>query len=445
MKIKVTILFKKCKYFFRTIVRNIRHFFYLVLSNIKQHSQFYLNILIGVIIALTFHFIEHVKIGENILNQIFDLSLKNYYNNDTSTDKIFFIDINNETLKDWNNPYFTPIDSLAKAIKICIEGEAKIVFLDISLDKRKSEFMSNNSFLNLLINYSKQKEHKTQLIFPLLINPDDNNKIPTIVDSLVTKNQNFHFASPKVSSSSSDNLVRYINYYISYNEGDEPKIALNVALLSALLYNDYSNSMISSIETILLNKKSHSFILNGDELVVSNEDIISNRIKFYYNNNSPQRSHLNYSNRIEFNNITSETKELLKEKIVIIGVSSKEHSDDISPTPLGNMLGMYVLGNAIFEIVNNKQIKKMNWIYAFLMEIIIIISASIVFKRFDSVIAYLIITGSLILVLGPISIVAYYKKGIFVNVIFPILGMGIHKSVSEYEEAISIVRGRGKR
>jgi CHASE2 domain-containing sensor protein len=154
---------------------------------------------------------------------------------------------------------------------------------------------------------------------------------------------------------------------------------------------------------------------------------------------------LNYSNRIEFNNITSETKELLKEKIVIIGVSSKEHSDDISPTPLGDMLGMYVIGNAIFEIINNKQIKKMNWIYAFLMEIIIIISASIVFKRFDSVIAYLIITGSLILVLGPISIVAYYKKGIFVNVIFPILGMGIHKSVSEYEEAISIVRGRGKR
>jgi CHASE2 domain-containing sensor protein len=428
---------------YHKVIIVLNSLFKFCVSQLKKHAHFCMNILIGTLIAFLFHFIEGTQLGENTLNKVFDASLGSYYEEDPSTDKIFFIDIDESTLNDWGNPYFTPLDSLSKAIQICLLGKAKVIFIDISLDDRKSDFVSTSLLKNTLSSYTalNVENQNTHIIFPKIIN--SNRKIEdTLVDSIVTQNENFHFGIPIIYSSSSDKVTRYINYYTTYTNNGEERYILNTALLATLLFKGYNDKDLEALKLKLASNEKYSIPFNDNSLSISNKDIIANRIKFYYQfgNNYSNHLHLNYSNRIEYNNITDELKNLIKDKIVIIGVSDKSHSDDYYMTPVGQMPGMYIMGNAIYELINYKQLKTINYFYIIMIELITIIFAAILFMRYDSVLAFLIATIILLVALGPITIYAYYKKGIFINIVFPIIGMAIHKSIAEYEEAIEVLR-----
>ena len=105
---------------------------------------------------------------------------------------------------------------------------------------------------------------------------------------------------------------------------------------------------------------------------------------------------------------------------------------DYFKTPIGIMPGMYLIGNGYFTLAN-LQIHHEWFIIKILIEIFVIIIAAYLFLWMDSVPAT-VISMIMISVLLPISIFLFFKYNIFINLVFPIIGIILHKDIAELEE-----------
>jgi hypothetical protein len=128
-------------------------------------------------------------------------------------------------------------------------------------------------------------------------------------------------------------------------------------------------------------------------------------------------------------------KEFFKDKIVIVGNSSPD-AGDIHRTPIGEMAGMYVLGNSINTILAKEQPSPPPVWLSIVIEIAVIILAAYVFLYFTSLLAQIIVSVLILLVFGYFSYLYFLKAGVFLNFVFAIVGMGFHETIKDMEEII---------
>jgi CHASE2 domain-containing sensor protein len=122
----------------------------------------------------------------------------------------------------------------------------------------------------------------------------------------------------------------------------------------------------------------------------------------------------------------------LKDQVVVIGASFKE-SRDIYATPIGQMPGAMVIVNAINSLYEHGPIKKPELYWIIPIEIVLIAIMSVAFAWFDSFLAMLISSITVIMIMLPLSFYLF-KYGVWLNFVIPLFIVDLYEIYTSFEE-----------
>lgn len=290
------------------------------------------------------------------------------------------------------------------------------------------------------------KKVPTKVIFPVRIGQKGVIK-NNLFDDLIEKNPNFYTAIPDITATAADRVIRYWRPYETFKVANEYSILWNISFLTAMVAHEKTQEM-KELENKIKSQRfsGHCSVLlgNGKEIKISEEkdDMYLYRIRFLFIPNGTLDSYpegnlfkeLYTSEQLEhisFNdNLVS-----LKDKIVIVG-SSNPDNGDLYPTPIGDMAGMYIIGNAINTILFGLQPSHSSMYVNILIEFFVIIVAAYCFLYFNVLLAQIIASVIFIFALGIISYYYFLHTGVFLNFTFAVVGMSFHRIISNIEEII---------
>ncbi len=433
----------------------------------RKRTHFFVNLAIGLAIVICLHFLQQTRWGESTLDKFMDLFISSEsgkaarVQKDIGDSPILFVDIDHETYKNWGEPLITPRDKLANILRILHEGGAKVIVLDILLEGNDCLKENDHKLLDVLRRIQLDEHGPTKIILPQRIGFEGELK-KSLFDILFEKGdspgalkpQKLYRATPVLSATGADNIVRYWNLYERYpGENGRQEIIWGYPIVAVLLAVEGSLQKLDSFGEILEREKSHP---RGDHerLRLSTGKII----KLPY-----EKSHL-YLQRLRFLLVPKRSakegsaepdigaggnlfqtaigfeeleyyKESFKDKIVVVGNSSPDVGD-IHKTPVGDMAGMYILGNSINTILAKEQPSPPPVWLSIVIEVAVIILAAYLFLYFTSLLAQVIASVLILLLFGYFGYLYFLKTGIFLNFVFAIVGMGFHETTKDIEETI---------
>lgn len=414
--------------------------------------HFIINVFIGIAIALILFSVEHTDWGEASINKFFDLGIKmeaakstkvmeslNDRRNIRISDKIVFAEIDHETYNKWGRPLLAPRAKLAEVIKIASEGGAKIIALDILLENKDCCHPQDDLVLRKTLQDMTDKNSATKVIFPVSIGCDGKNR-NNIYQNLIDRNPNFYIASAQISASVTDRVIRYWVPFETVKNDNGNNIIWHMSFLAAMLDKGKEVEIREFENTIKSDKfhKDHRIVMDRDRFITISPDrdeIYRNRIRFFLIPKNTLSSHPDgnlFENVYNFDEIKNAS---LKDKIVIIGNSSPD-TGDIHPTPVGDMAGIFIIGNAVNTISLGIQPSPSPlWLSVIIDVTMIIIAAFLFLNKLRSLKAQLISY----LVIIPLAIASWYvfiKTGMFMNFVFALLGINIHSTISYIEDEL---------
>jgi hypothetical protein len=416
-------------------------------------KHFYVNIIVGVIIAVIFHFVEYTRFGIKNLDYIFDffiqhesLKAQDVVNRGETLSNfskdIVFIDFRYSDYKRWGFPQFTPRDILARNIFLADSCGAKLIIIDFLFEYKDYQYPSKDDSLRNVIKRIGVTG-KTKIIFPVTIGIDKKLK-PNLFDDLINKYDNLFIGLPSVLSSSHDGVVRYTGSSDKYLESSEesrntqrtiesiPVIASKILNNPALGKNDLIKQEAGENDN-----KNELTSINEKEREVE-EYLYQKRIRFLIIPGK-ETDTLGRSGNIlpdQYFAVENVIPEYLKNKAVIIGSSNPE-TGDVHLTPIGKLPGMFVLGNAVNTEIMHLYPEEVHIVLKYLIELLVILLASFLFYYFHEFFAQIITSILLLLILGTINYFLFLNYGIFLNFILPVLGIGLHRSISSFENILS--------
>ncbi len=284
------------------------------------------------------------------------------------SDEIAFIDIDHETYKQWGHSDITPRDRLAELIDVAYNGGAKVIALDIFLQDPDYQHPEKDERLREVLQAIKKDEQGAKIIFPVTLSTEGILG-KTLYDDLIDNKERFFKAVPWVMVASSyDNKMRFWTPYGVYIREDKeqdivwgtPVLATVLASGDARQLTEFSNRIIEGIDKGDDGKDLHfTSKKEGKELVrISSGSKVTNyRINYslippgVLKKEDPGNLFMKAFTVHQLQKMMNLNKNLLRNKIVIIGNSSPDKRDNY-PTPVGTMPGMYIHGNVINTILN---------------------------------------------------------------------------------------------
>jgi hypothetical protein len=387
----------------------------------KKRVHFFINLALGLAIVILLHYLQHLRWGERTLDSVFDLFIRSEsrqavrVQNDIRSAPILFVDIDHETYKEWGEPLITPRDKLARVLQILHQGEAKVIVLDILLEGSDCLPDNDRMLLEVLRDIQIDPKRRTKIIVPQRIGFEGELK-KSLFDALLegerlpggSDRKSIYRATPTLSATASDNIVRYWNLFEEYRgEDGRRKIIWGYPIVAVLLAVEGDLQKLAPFEEIL---RKHDSPHDGgyERLELANGKAI--KLPF-------DKAHL-YLQRLRFLLVPGESiegamaeesdgsegnlfqtvirfKELeyyqgsFKDKIVIVGNSSPDVGD-IQRTPIGEMAGMYVIGNSIHTILVKEQPSPPPFWVSLMMEMAVIVLAAYIFLYFPSLLAQIV-------------------------------------------------------
>lgn len=445
----------------------------------KKKIHFFVNLGVGFFIAVLCHLMQTTNLGERIINSVGDLYTRREAKEALETPgimgkaKIVFVDIDHQKYVDWGEPDITPRDKLAEMVKKCYDAGAKVILLDFFFEKEDRTPANDEKLINVLKDIREKERSKRNgnkegseqnnpfsgIIFCKRIGFKKDLKENIFYDFFHKKNREdqkdniFFQAVPSVSSNIYDDVVRYWNSYKKYKDKKgNTAVIWGVPFLAYMLYNKqaqwmgYFEGKILAKNQVDIDHQIEEFEFDGNDYILSNYDShpYFQRIRFQMipgiekvddlKKFRPEDEGNVYLIRVKYgNNFEYIGDAFFKNKIVVIGNSSPD-IDDMHRTPLGDMPGMYVLGNAINTILNTKQVKPPPAWLEYLIEIIVIVAAAYLFLYLTSFLALLIAVIVTLFGLVEFGYLHYVKTGELLSSGFVIIGMVFHKITADIEE-----------
>jgi CHASE2 domain-containing sensor protein len=437
----------------------------------SKKNLFYINLAVGLCICAAFHFIETTSWGEKALTPIFDemtqretsavleeweKCVKSRPGSECNSaigwgaGRIVYIDIDHKTFQSWNEPLIIPRAKIARFINLAEANKARMVILDILTDYPSPD-KNDDASLRRTLESLTIKRSPLIVVFPMAVSPVDNKVRPSVFDDLIARNPNFHRAIPHVAFSTADHVVRYMQYFTIITRRDGSKdILFGIPLLAALLMKDDGAKLAFLKEEIAAdihlrdkqnesdNKGLRGYDIkgeNGGDLYIENSGLVTNRIRF---TQIPPGVINKDGNLFKERLLPDEVESLQSElhgKAVIIGVSSPDKGD-ILATPVGEMPGMYVIGNAVSTIAGGGQVRPAPLWAALLLEFMVILLAALLFVYTKSSIIEILMSVIMALVLIPATYIVFIKYNIFINIAFPVLGMSLQSFILGWQEKV---------
>ena len=458
------------------MIRHLAHYLDWRPWERDKKISFFINLALGIAVGSAFFIISHLQVMEDFFNSTIDKMIryesmtflkkwqKCVTTPDTATGcnairgkftgKIVFIDIDDNSYVKWGEPLMFPRDRIAHFIALAERNGARVVVLDILLDYPSGSPAGDKALRSALEEISRKKS-PLKIVFPTMIKKSDSTVRRNIYDAIINENPNFRRGIPYLSLSKTDKVVRYIRYYDTVNtRNGEKGIIWSVPVLAVALY---SNDMerLAGLEAEILRSPGHALwgrrhvleLSGKKKLVIGNNELFSNRIRFAVLPPGVLNSDGNlFTERILPDEVDALQGEL-KDKIVVIGTSSQD-KEGWYPTPVGDMPGMYIIGNAVNLMLGNWQIRDTPVWVSLILELFIIVLASYMFAHFrPTIVRFTTVTVGFVLVI-PITYYFYSAYGIFINSallfinsLVPLLGMGWHDILRTVKK---VVRTRGR-
>ncbi len=356
------------------------------------------------------------------------------------SDRIVFVEIDSATFKKWGSPLLTPRDALADLVRMAWTGGAKVVVLDILLEHRDCCNPEGDMKFRKLLQEITTARSPLKVIFPATIVRDELEPVKkNICHDLIAVNPSFYTASADFSAPTSDRVIRYWVPFETFKDGRNTAVLWNMSFLAVVLFEDKEADMqkLSSDISNRVFHKTYRFKLNTTASVAvspDTEDIYYNRIRFLL---VPKMA-LSYhpqGNLFEAAYTVDEAKHAnFRDKIVIIGGSGRD-AGDVHPTPIGDLAGMYIVGNSINTILSGKQPSRPPHLLNLLIEMFAIVVAAFLFLYLHAFLAW-VLGSAMLLAMGYVSYRYFLSTGIFLNFVFAVAGMGLHRTFSNIEETI---------
>ncbi len=416
----------------------------------EEKIHFFINIGIGIIIVILLQFFENTDFGENTINKAFDYIIRkeavgaakegNIINQKGKkvAEQISFIDMGSIYQKR-GNPLLTPRDELAKVIETLSKGGARVIVLDILLEERDCCHPEHDRQLRKVFQELIEKKIPTKVIFPVRIGKDGEKK-KNLFEDLISAHSNFYPGIPYLSATPSDRVTRYWIPYEKFIEKGKDSLLWNASFLAAALAHG-KDTEIKTIEQKVKEQKvstAHLIKLNNKkeiEISSDREDIYRNRIRFFL---IPKDTFSKYPGGNLFERVSDVDEmsyETFKDKIVIIGNTNPE-AGDIHLTPIGQIPGMYIIGNAINTILLGLQPSHPSILLNMLIELGVILIAAFILSRFPPLLIKILKGVILISVLSAISYYYFLRTGILLNFTFAVAAMGFHDTAMSIEKEI---------
>jgi CHASE2 domain-containing sensor protein len=440
----------------------------------EKRIGFFINISVGIAVGGIFLYFSHLQRMEKLFNATIDRMIHKetaaFMNRwercviDASkgkecslvrnrfSDKIVFIDIDHDTYMKWGEPLIFQRSRIADFIRVAEKNDAKVVVFDILFDY--PSFAAHEDYeLRSVLEEMTRRKSSLKIVFPVILRNTDRTIKKNIYEDIIDRNPNFQCGVPYLSLSKTDKVIRYIRYYDVADTGKgEKRVLWSVPLLAWALYKDtlqhLKNLEPAIINDVKLNRREHYGIERAGQrrIDVSNSELFSNRIRFSLLPPGTLDGEGNlFTERILPDELDALQKEL-NNKIVIIGTSSKD-KEGWYPTPIGEMAGFYIIGNAINMMVSNWQVRDTPLWVTFLLEFFLIVTASYLFVYFRAKTVRRGAAFLVIAVLVPVTYYFYSTYGIFINVvvifmncIFPILAMNWKTSTEDIKETVLTIQ-----
>lgn len=442
--------------------KNKKYYFKPIMWDTHQKAHFLLNILFGVLIALALHFFELTSYGNSILATEMDQVIKKEAINSKKIDSnIIFVDIDNETEQLWNfdesnntnfkyslNSIITRRDSLTSLLKKLVACNPRLIVLDMFFEFYSINPNDDSIFVRFLDDFNKTNK-RTKIILPYP-NNIDNLQSHNIYRHIINS-KNILLGSASIASEFEERTIRYIYTYTQINNG---KKLWSVPILAYCVLNDIDHNTLS------IEKLWEHNIKVEDENPYHSKGInfLSSRIRFLLTptiidpkngeiqafGNIDDKPDIRYSGLeitsyldggIEPYFPDSVLKERIKNKIVVVG-NSTQAKGDIHLTPIGEIPGMYILGNAVNTIINTGLIKSPPLTIYLFIELLTIIICAYLFLYLEDIIASIL---GFIIIGVPLSYASYYifiYTGFFLTSTFALIGIAIHKIIIDVEKLI---------
>jgi hypothetical protein len=356
---------------------------------------------------------------------------------------VIFIDIDHDTYLRWGEPLLMPRDQLAHFLRLAEKNKARVVIFDVLLDY-PSPRPSEDKALRKVLEEMTRNRSPLHVVFPTLTSRVDGTLKKSVFDELIDGNPNFHRGLPYVAFSGADRVVRYLRYYeVAKGTDGKPRVLWSTPVLSAMVFTGDSEKLKSFDERILRDreeKRDEAYTLSlsgGGTLDISNHELYSNRIRFSMIPPGVLDSQGNlFTERILPDEVEALQSEL-RDKIVVVGTSSAD-KEGWYATPVGDMPGMYIIGNGINMMLGSWQVRDApRWVGIVLQGLVIIFAAFMLvnFRGRPMRIVSMILIACLV---SPATYYFYRVHGIFINSaqlffnsLMPVLGMGWDKMLTK--------------
>ena len=438
-------------------MKRLKHWFDIRRFSHRQKIHFTLNVAIGFMIIAFSHLYAHSPWSERVTDAEFDYFIRNEVAKTISevqssgqssrmSKDIVFVDIDHLTFKKWGKPSVTPRDELAQILSLVAAGKPKVVVLDIFLNRKDYRPPEENEKFRQAIQ-AIQREKQTKVVVPVLVD-SDKELVPTIIDDYFDEESCFRTVST-LQISQHDYVSRYWLPFEQYKGGQISGVSV---LTSLLAYGDETS--LQALQKAMVEPAQFlRFIGPAGEVQIKlaqeNRDLYYQRIRFQL---IPPMSSVNLGNLTTQVRKISEGQAMLtsdnpllalKGKIVIIGNSSPDKGD-IHRTALGDMPGMYVVGNAINTVSMGLQPKPVQ--SSIVLELLLVLVLAFIIVHTEDL-GFLLLSLPLFIISSYLSYRYFLASGYFISAKFPavIAGMGIHHFLAHGEETVHWVHSHLKK
>ena len=361
--------------------------------------------------------------------------------------RVVYINIDSETYIQWQMPLLAPRDRLAEFITLATYHGAGVVVLDILTDYADCCSPGSDERLRSLFASLSKGGSSTKIILPVAIDSSGHVR-KSIFDDLVDSKTIFR--GIPYGSESRDRVTRYWIAYRIGTEGSGYQVLWGIPLLAAMVSDDRYKELKELEDPILklaagvpTQSKPYSLTFSDHKKIrisLDNEDIYTQRIRFLtlpYKEDSLSyvRSALYLKEPDGNTDREALDRKFFSGKIVVIGNSSPDQGD-IHFTPLGNLAGLFIIGNAVATIREGLQPTPLPRLAIYLVEFMAIVVASYAFLFMSGFWANFIASIIMLSVLIPATIFFYFHFGVLINAVFPVLGMSLHQVLAKGEEGI---------
>lgn len=418
----------------------------------SKRTQFFLNITAGLLMVFVMHGLESTRWGQGLLNIAFDRFInseaKEAANINADPDDLLLLDIvhykKNEKKEDEKTNFLSPRDTIARLMEMAFAGDATVIVLDFSFEENDCCHPERDEQLQKVLAENNNK--RTKVIFPVRIGADNKLK-KLILDDLVDKNPNYFRAISTLYASREDAVVRHWKAFQQY---EDYKILWSIPVLTVALHKGKENEL-EKLESLAIqrDKKINVYPLEietGREkkkllLPVQEDDLYLQRIRFRL---IPKDCIKGFpEGNVRVHNVQHLAPQRFKNKIVIIGNSDPEVGDVLS-TPVGDMAGMYIQGNAVHTLLKGLQPKRTPWWVSILIDLFIIGCAAYLFHYMETFWMDLLVAMIGIFGLGAVGYFCFFKSsGIFPNFVFGTAAIGYIEIMNSLKEIL--VKGRKKK